>query len=306
MINSDDNIKWFHRHCSSTYNWLETAVPMVDIATFTIKHNKRICLSHVSEKVKSDFFKILLEYSKANGNLVIFFIKPITLRLLNLIEDDEFNVDNFMTHHFSMPIDVPEQSSPLANLLEQGTPLINNLSEYTKKVWSRQLQRIHVKHSENTPKQKSGDEEGVHTELATAVTNSSKIAPVNLQISFAAEQSKESNVRSDHPDSPFASNKGLYETPPETHKAKVPIKHKKFRKQYSIADAWINSNIAKYQHKLSGRRSADFKFLYLYLECFTCAFPHIQQLIPIGEKSCTNVCINTDVWLDGDFISAFA
>ncbi len=31
-----------------------------------------------------------------------------------------------------------------------------------------------------------------------------------------------------------------------------------------------------------------------------------QQLIPIGEKSYTNVCANTDVWLNGDFISAFA
>jgi len=155
-------------------------MPMVDIATFTIKHNKRICLSHVSEKVKSDFFKILLEYSKANGNLVVFYVEPTTVHLLNLIEDDEFNVDNFMTYHLSMPIDVPEQSSPLANLLEQGTPLTNNLSEHTKKVWSRQLQRIHVVHSENTPKQKSRDEEGVHTESATAVTTSSKIAPVNL------------------------------------------------------------------------------------------------------------------------------
>jgi hypothetical protein len=29
-------------------------------------------------------------------------------------------------------------------------------------------------------------------------------------------------------------------------------------------------------------------------------------LILIGEKSYTNVCANTDVWLVGDFISAFA
>ncbi len=93
-------------------------MPMVDIATFTIKHMKRLCLSHVSKKVKSDFFKILLEYSKASGNLIVFFIEPITARLLNLIEDDEFSVDNFMTHHLSMPIDVPEQSSPLSNHLE--------------------------------------------------------------------------------------------------------------------------------------------------------------------------------------------
>ncbi len=81
---------------------------MVDIATFTIKHVKRLCLSHVFEKVKSNFFKILLDYSKAKGNLVVFFIEPITLRLPNLIEDDKFNVDNFVTYHLSMPIVVPE------------------------------------------------------------------------------------------------------------------------------------------------------------------------------------------------------
>jgi hypothetical protein len=93
-----------------------------------------------------------------------------------------------VTYHLSMPIVVPEHPSPLANLLEQGTPLTNNLSEHAKKDLSRQLQRIYVEHSENIPKQTSVDEEGVHTELATAVTNSSKIAPVNLEMSFAAEQ----------------------------------------------------------------------------------------------------------------------
>jgi hypothetical protein len=84
------------------------------------------------------------------------------------------------------------------------------------------------------------------------------------------------------------------------------MKFNKFCKQYSIADSWLNGNIAKYQQKLSGRRSADFKFLHSYLECSTCAFPHTQQLSPIGEKSYTNVCANADVWLDGDVISAFA
>ncbi len=203
MTNSDDNIKWFHCHCSSTYNYLETAVPMVDMATFTIKHTKRLFISQVSKKVKSDFFRIIIEYSKANGNLVVFYIKPITVRLLDLVDDDVFNVDSFMTYHLSMPIDVPEQSSTLANLLEQGTPLTNNLSEHTKKVWSRQLQRIHVEHSVNIPKRTSVDEEGIHSEPATAVTNYSKIAPVNLEMSFAAEQLEE---RLDCPDSPFASN----------------------------------------------------------------------------------------------------
>jgi hypothetical protein len=49
--------------------------------------------------------------------------------------------------------------------------------------------------------------EGVHTELGTAVTNSSKIAPVNLEMSFAAEE--ESKEKLDRPGSPWASNKGL-------------------------------------------------------------------------------------------------
>jgi hypothetical protein len=47
---------------------------------------------------------------------------------------------------------------------------------------------------------------------------------------------------------PLPVTKGLYNNPPETHKAKVPMKYKKFHRQYSIADAWINGNIAKY-HK---------------------------------------------------------
>ncbi len=126
---------------------------------------------------------------------------------------------------------------------------------------------------------------------------------MNLEMSFAAEQLEKRSVC---PASPFASNKGLHKTPPKTHKAKVPMKHNKFRKQYSIADAWLNGNFAKYQQKLSGRRSADFKFLYPYLECSICALPYKDIFIPFGEKSYTNVCANTDVWLDGDFISTFA
>ncbi len=281
-------------------------MPMLDIALFTIKHIKRLRLSHVSKKVKSDFFKILLVYSKARGNLVVFYIEPITVPLLYLIEDDEFNVDNLMIYHLSLPSDVPEQPSPLANLLEQGTPLTNSLSERTKKVWSRQLEKMKVQHSENIAKQPSLDEHGLHAESASAVSTPSKIAPLNLEMKFAAEKLEESNIRLDRPDSPFASNKDLYKTPPETHKAKVPMKYKKFCKQYSIADAWINGNIAKYHQKLSGRRSADFKFLYLYLECSTCAFPHTHVLIPVSEKAYTNVLSKTNVWVDGDFISAFA
>ncbi len=38
----------------------------------------------------------------------------------------------------------------------------------------------------------------------------------------------------------------------------------------------------------------------------TCSFPNNTVLIPIGEKSYTNVCANTDVFLDGNFIFTFA
>ncbi len=143
-------------------------MPMVDVAMYTIKHIKRLFIIHVSEKAKSDFFRIVIECSKSNGNLVAFYIEPITVRLLDLIEDDEFNVDNFMTYHLSMPIAIPGQSSPLSNLIEQDTPLTSNLSEFTKIVRSRQLQRINVGDSKNIPQQTSFDNEGVHTELGTA------------------------------------------------------------------------------------------------------------------------------------------
>ncbi len=132
---------------------------------------------------------------------------------------------------------------------------------------------------------------------------SSKIAPVNLEMSFAAE--KESEEKFDPPSSPWASNEGRYKLT-ENDKAKVPILHNKFCKQDHVHDAWAKGNIAKYHRKLSGRRSAEFKFLFPCLECSTCCFPNKEAFIPIGEKSYTNVCANTDVWLDGDFISTFA
>ncbi len=107
---------------------------MVDIALFTIKQIKRLSISHVSNKVKSDFFLILSDYSKAKGNLVVFYIEPITASLLYLINDKQVNVDIFAAFYLSISSDVPEQPFPSANVPEQGTPLTNNLSEWTKQV----------------------------------------------------------------------------------------------------------------------------------------------------------------------------
>ncbi len=82
-------------------------MPMVDVAMYTIKHIKRLCISHVSNKVRSDFFRVVVDYSKAKDNLIAFFIEPTTARLLELIDDEEFDQANFMTYHLSMPISVP-------------------------------------------------------------------------------------------------------------------------------------------------------------------------------------------------------
>ncbi len=65
---------------------------MVDMAIYTINYIKRLTLTQVSAKVKSDFFRMLINYSKANGNLVAFFIEPITVRILDLTDDDDNDV----------------------------------------------------------------------------------------------------------------------------------------------------------------------------------------------------------------------
>ncbi len=84
-------------------------MPMADVAMHTIKYIKRLTLTHVSKKVKSDFFRKLINYIEAKGNLVAFFIEPITARLLDLIDEEEFNEDAFLTYHLSIP---NPQSSP--------------------------------------------------------------------------------------------------------------------------------------------------------------------------------------------------
>jgi hypothetical protein len=149
-----------------------------------------------------------------------------------------------MAFHLSISSDVPEQPSPLVNVLEQGTPLTTNLSERTKQVWSRQLQQSNVQPSENTDEQQSLDEQGLHAESTSAVSTSSKIAPVYLEMNFAATNFEENKVRLDSPDSTFASNEGIDDTPHKNCKSKVSVKDN-FCKKYSIADAWMNGNIAK-------------------------------------------------------------
>jgi hypothetical protein len=58
-------------------------------------------------------FRAVVEYSKAKGNLIAFYIEPITLRLLELIDGKQFNQDNFMTYHLPIPNPQPSPSSKL-------------------------------------------------------------------------------------------------------------------------------------------------------------------------------------------------
>jgi hypothetical protein len=113
------------------------------------------------------------------------------------------------------------------------------------------ITKSNVQHSENIAKQQSLDEQGLHAESASAVSTSSKIGPVNLEMNFAAANLEENKLRLDSRDSPFASNEGIDDTPSKNCKGKVFVKNK-FCKKYSTADTWINRNIAKYQWKLSG------------------------------------------------------
>ena len=75
-------------------------MPMADVTMYTIKYIKRLTLTHVSNKVESDFFRILVDYSQAKGTLIAFYLEPITTRLLELIDDEEFNQDAFFDISF--------------------------------------------------------------------------------------------------------------------------------------------------------------------------------------------------------------
>ena len=140
---------------------LETAASMVDVAMYTIKYIKRLTLTQVSNKVKSDFFRMLINYIKAQGNLVAFFIEPITTRLLELIDDDGFNQDAFLAYHLSMP---NPQSSPSSELIQQkNTPLASNKSEVRMKPRLKQLQIFNDGSSKKSiPRQTSSHDEGVN------------------------------------------------------------------------------------------------------------------------------------------------
>ena len=70
-------------------------MPMADVAMYTIKHIKNLIITHVSKKVRADLFRVVVDNSKAKGNLIAIYIEPITVHLLELNDDEEFNEADF-------------------------------------------------------------------------------------------------------------------------------------------------------------------------------------------------------------------
>jgi hypothetical protein len=66
-----------------------------------------------------------------------------------------------------------------------------------------------VQHSENTAKQQSLDEQGLHAESASAVSTSSKIALVNSEMNFVAEKLEEKKLEWIAPIAPLLVTKVL-------------------------------------------------------------------------------------------------
>jgi hypothetical protein len=75
---------------------------------------------------------------------------------------------------------------------------------------------------------------------------------------------------------------------------------------FTLQEAWYNSNIAQNHSILSGRHRVEYKFLFQTLTCSECCFPHPKTLISVGESNYLHSNQSTNRWYDGVFISSFA
>ena len=117
--------------------------------------------------------------------------------------------------------------------------------------------------------------------------------------------------------SPTTSNADTKTTSPSTKSSKNEIKHsngdykiQKFRKLYTVDEAWRMGKAVKSESKGGRGRSSraftrEYNFVYPSLLCNCCCWQG-SCLIPIGDESYQNDCENTQRWWDTDFISGFA
>ena len=126
-----------------------------------------------------------------------------------------------------------------------------------------------------------------------------------LKTTVVAEMSKKSDDT--NLNKLAATNKAL----PSTQNYESPPPITKVRKMYPVDKAWQTGKLVKTKSKggrSGGRRSnyaKEYDFVIPTLTCASCCWSN-SCLIPVGDKSYQDDCVNTKRWWDTDFITAFA
>ncbi len=317
-----DNLNWFYEHCSSHHYLLETAMPMLDVAVFIIRHIKRLDISFVSNKVKADLVRLISDYTKAQGSKahLYVYIEPIAIMLLAVMDDEYFQHDKFIELHSSI-MATASAATPLVSG-EQTTPLTSNLSDRQQNLLSpgaqpqpklnsmgesqRQAQPQSFPGADPQPKLNSVRESQQQAEEVGdvgACDSYPGLLPVDLDQNFAA-----ANVGINYPE------KSRVDSSPEDEEYCVlidqplgqPLSTNRSLSKYSLSDAWTRENLSTFHSKFSGTSTSWHMFLQHELHCKQCSFPESVTTIFIGDQAYINKCTNTNVWLDADFLEGFA
>jgi hypothetical protein len=199
---------------------------------------------------------------------------------------------------------------------EQNTPLTNKSGERSKQVSAPQHQNLPspqnlvVKSSQLSSILEPAVllKAAVNDPIAMKVEkgdlgpcHSPKLFPVNLDENFAAANEvgvgNHSNSESPSADSGMCV---MFDKP-----VGYPEASNCSHEKYSLAEAWKIDAIVTSYRKFSGRSTSTHMFLNSELHCVTCSFPQSSTFICIGNKNYINKCSNTNVWLDGNFITGF-
>jgi len=73
---------------------------------------------------------------------------------------------------------------------------------------------------------------------------------------------------------------------------------------FTVKEAWDQGNIACFYQTLSSHE--EFKFLWPWLTCMECTFPHHKPFIQIGDEDYMASITNTTNWYNGVFIASFS
>ena len=321
MASSKDNLKWFHKDCSSQHHLLETALPMLDVAVSNMQHIDidRLDISFLSPiKWGLTFWGLFLH---TPSQMALYWQHWTNLKspygyhwwcefqYCEVYWDASFNHGNCISSITFGPYG--EQRTPLTSNLsdrskqDKNAPQQQNLlSPQTLKPESIQLAPI-----QEQSVQEGGGLEPIEQQVQEADVNvgaclSPEMSPVNLDQNFAATNvggidgnpSEESRHNSPSDDAYCV----MFDKP-----VGYPTFNNQTFPQYSISDAWAMKSLAKSHSEFSGRSTSLHILLSPELHCPTCSFPESITTIFIGDKDYIHKCTNTNVWLDGDFLVGF-